>query len=209
MKTAIKAGISTIVILLTIVSIYACKESDTSSLGKKITLADSTTVLDMTPELPEGSSHLDAASEGFSNRDMELGPDFSEVELFVCYPYQMVFAYMCILESQAERAATDAIIRDEEQIESMVLVNLQAGAAEEGVYLSDVNVEISYPDVGDLAVYGSGTVSAYGIDIGYDLLMFKVNKVYVYVASLYLSEKSVSLVTVAEGIEQRIGMYSQ
>jgi len=210
MKAGIKAGMSVLIVLSMVASMSACKESNTFSPGKKITLADSPTVLDMSPELPEDALHLNAASQGLSNRDMGLGSDFSEVELFVCEdPYQMVFAYMCILENQVERSATDAVIRDEEQIESMILVNLQAGAAEEGVYLSDVNVEISYPNIGDLAVYGSGTVSMYGFNMGYDVLMFNVNKVYVFVASVYLSETSASLITVAEGIEQRIGMYSQ
>ncbi|MFC1897931.1 hypothetical protein ACFLX8_05185, partial [Chloroflexota bacterium] len=59
------------------------------------------------------------------------------------------------------------------------------------------------------AVLGSGTISAYGVSAGYDMLMFKSNKVYVIIMSMYLSGESVSLVPLAEGIEQRIGMFSQ
>ena len=121
----------------------------------------------------------------------------------------MAFAYLTVIESQVERATSDALMRDEGQIESMVVENLRVGAGEEGVELSEATVEVTHPDVGDLAVLGSGTMSAYGFSMGYDMLIFKSNKVYVFIMSVYLPGESVSLVALAEGVEQRIGVFSQ
>ena len=91
------------------------------------------------------------------------------------------------------------------------MVDLFAGAVEEGMEPSefDVEVQITYPNIGDLAVLGSGTMSAYGVSFGYDMLVFKSNKVYVFIFSLNLSEESVSLVPLAEVMEQQIGTFSQ
>lgn len=184
--------------------------SSTSDQTEKITLADAPLVLDMSSELPTSFERLDATAEGMSNKDLGLGPDFSEVELFLSEdPYQMVFAYFSIIESKMERATTDALLKDEEQIKPIAIEGLRAGAAEEGLELGDVTVNVTYPNIGDLAVLGSGTVSAYGSSLGYDLLMFKSNKVYVFISSLYLPGENVPLPPLAEGIEQRIGAFSQ
>ena len=210
MKTTVKIGIFVLALLIMVVPAVACGEPTASLSKKKITLADAPTVLDMAWELSASFERLDAASEGMSNKDMGLGPDFSEVDLFLSEePYQVVFAYLTVIESQVERATSDALMRDEGQIESMVVENLRAGAGEEGVELSEATVEVTHPDVGDLAVLGSGTMSAYGFSMGYDMLIFKSNKVYVFIMSVYLPGESVSLVALAEGVEQRIGVFSQ
>jgi len=212
MKIIVKIAIFILALVAMTIPVVACGEKAPPSEPtlKKITLADAPTVLDMAWELSASFERLDAASEGLSNEDLELGSDFSEVELFLSEePYQIVFAYLCIIESRLEQASSDAFMKDEEQIESMVVENLRAGAAEEGVELSEANVEVSYPDIGDLAVLGSGIMSAYGFSMGYDFLMFKSNKVYVFIASIYLPGEKVSLAPLAIGIEQRIGVFSQ
>ena len=212
MKIVTKIAIFVLALLIMVVPAIACGETaaPSTSAKPKITLADAPTVLDMSWELSASFERLDAASEGMSNKDMGLGRDASEVELFLSEePFQMVFAYFTIIDSQVERAGSDAIMRDEEQIRSLVLEGLRMGAAEEEIELADAEVEVSYPKVGDLAVLGLGTVSAYGVDVGYDILMFKNNKVYVFIMSVYLPGESVSLATLAIGIEQRIGMFSQ
>jgi len=212
MKIDVKIRIFMLALLIMVLPVVACEEAGTTSTPAKpkITLADAPTVLDMSWELSASFERLDAASEGFSNKDMGLGPDISEVELFLSEePFQMVFAYFTIIESQVERAGLDAIMRDEQQIRSSVLEGLQAGAADEGVELADAEVEISYPNVGDLAVLGSGIMSAYGLSMGYDYCIFKSNKVYVFIMSVYLPGENVSLATLAIGIEQRISMFSQ
>ena len=212
MKIAIKIGIFVLALLIMVVPVVACGETvaPSTSAKPKITLSDAPAVLDMAWELSASFERLDAASEGLSNEDMGLGPDFSEVELFFSEePFQMVFAYLTIIESRVERAGADAIFKDEEQVKSMVLENLRAGAAEEGVELANAEVQVTYPNVGDLAVLGSGTMSAYGVSMGYDILILKSNKVYVSINSVYLPGKSVSLAPLAIGIEQRIGVFSQ
>jgi len=210
MKIITKIVILTLAVVIMGMPAVACGEPTAPPSVKKITLADAPTVLDMSSDLPASFERLDAASEGLSNKDMGLGPDFSEVELFLSEePYQIIFAYLTIIESQLDRASSDALMKDEEQIKSVVVENLRAGAAEEGVELGNVQVQVTYPDIGDLAVSGSGTMSAYGFSMGYDMLVFKSNKVYVFIMSTYLPEESVSLVPLARGIEQRIGMFSQ
>jgi len=216
MNTVIKTGIVILLLMIMAVPAAACGEPATPTTAeptptlKKITLADAPMVLDMSSELPASFEHLDAASEELSNADLGLGPDFSEVELFLSEePYQMIFAYLCIIESRVEQAGSDAVLRDEELVESIVMEGIQLGAAEEGVESVDVDTNITYPDIGDLTVLGSGTMSAYGVNIGYDILMFKSIKVYVFIASTYLPGESVSLTLLAEAIEQRIGTFSQ
>jgi hypothetical protein len=213
MKTALRTGILILALLVTGLPTIACGETTTTSTlseAKKITLVDGAIVLDMSSELPASFERLDAASEGMSNNDLGLGSEFTEVELFLSEdPYQMIFAYYCVIESRTERAASDALLKDEEQIKSMVIDGLQAGAAEEGGEFDDIVVDVTYPNVGELAVLGSGTVSSYGMNAGYDLLMFKVNKVYVFMFSVYLPGEKTSLVLLAEAIEQRIGAFSQ
>jgi hypothetical protein len=214
MKTTIKFGVLTLSLVVIILSTIACNgttaTTTTSSEAKIITLADGSTVLDMSSELPVSFERLDAGTEGMSNKDLGLGSDFTEVELFLSEdPYQMVFAYYCIIESRTERASSDALMKDEEQVKSMVIESLQAGAAEEGGELDKITVDVTYPNVGDIAVLGSGIMSSYGANIGYDLIMFKINKVYVFIASVYLPGENTSLVPLAEKMEQRIKVFSQ
>ena len=176
---------------------------------KKITLDDSPTVLDLLPLLPTGFERLDAASEGMSNKDMELGSDFSEVEVFLNEePYQLIFAYLGIFESRIDQAQSDAFLKDDEMVESVIIEGMKAGAAEEGTEL-DVVIDITHPQLGDLAVLGKGTASALGVYSGYDVLMFKVNKVYVSIWSLHLSADNESLLPIGKEIVHRINMYSQ
>jgi len=180
---------------------------------KKITLDDSATVLDLLPLLPIGFEHLDAASEVMSNKDLGLGPVFSEiseVEVFLNKePYQLIFAYLGISESLIEQAVVDIFLKDDEMVESMIIEALKVGAAEEGIDEFDAVVDITHPQLGDLAALGIGTISVFGVDSGYDMLIFKINKVYVYIISMYLSEDKHPLLPIGEKIEHRIGMYSQ
>jgi len=176
---------------------------------KKITLDDSSTVLDLLPLLPSSFERLDAASEGMSNKDMELGSDVSEVEVVLNEEsYQVIFAYLAIFESRIDQASSDAFLKDDEMVESVIMEGMKAGAAEEGIEL-DVVVEITHPQLGDLAVLGKGTMSAEGAYAGYDVLVFKVNKVYVFVFSTYLSADNESILSIGKEIVHRINMYSQ
>jgi len=171
---------------------------------REITMADAPAILDMSSDLPVKFEHVDAASEGMSNKDFELGPEFSEVELFLSdEPFQEVFAYMTIIESRAEQAVSDNFLRDEEQVKSQILYYLKQGAIEEGVVLTDVELHTTFPNVGELAILGSGEATFDTMRLGYDLLIFKNGKVYVSVAEYYMGEH-LSIVSCTEGINRRI-----
>ena len=177
---------------------------------KKITLGDSPIVLDLAPLLPQNFEHVDAASEGMSNKDMGLGPEVSEVELFLSEePYQMIYGCLTIVERRLERAAADAIFKDEQQIKKLLTENIVSGLTEVDVDASYVQTRIIYPDIADFAVQGEGQITTYGINVGFDILWFRSNKVYVYLYSAYLSPEKQPLSPIAREITHRISMFSQ
>lgn len=178
--------------------------------SKKIALEDAPQILDLLPILPASFEKLDAASEGLSNADMELGPLFSEVEVFMSDdPFQVIFCYLTICESRVELAVFDAIIKDEQQIKNLIIENLRAGALEEGVELETADVQVTYPTIGDIAVSGVGDVSAWGMSAGFDILSFRCNKVVVSIFSSYMSMERQPLIPIANVITQRVATYSQ
>lgn len=177
---------------------------------KKITLSDASQVLDLLPLLPASFQKIDSASEGMSNADMELGPDFSEVELFISdEPFQMIYCYLGIVESRMERAGFDAVMKNEEMVKSMVIENLKAGALEEGVEVEEAEVQITYPAMADLSVLGEGYFSSFGLSVGFDMVFFRSNKVVVSILSTYFSQDRQALFPIAREIEWRIAQYSQ
>ncbi len=218
MKITIKLGIFMLALLIMVMPAVACGEptapsapTQPTTTPKKITLDDAPLVLDLSPLLPASFERLDAASEGLSNKDMGLGPEASEVELFLSEePYQMIYCFLMIIEeSRVERAASNAIFRDEQQIKSIVVEGLKAGAAEEGLEIGASEIQITYPNIADIAVLGEGYFSSYGINVGFDILWFRENNVYVFTYSVYLSPEKQPLASIAGEIEHRISMFSQ
>ena len=216
MKATIKLGILILALVIMAVPAVACKESASPAqtqpapAPKKITLADASMVLDLSPLLPANFEYLDAAREGLSNKDLGLGPDFSEVELFLSEePYQVIYCFFSIIEGRIQQAGSDALMKDEQQIKSIIAKNLKAGAAKENIELEMVEMRVTYPNVGDVAVLGEGHISFYGASIGFDLLLFRSNKIYVDIETLYLSTERQSLLPLAREIEYRISMFSQ
>jgi len=174
------------------------------SSAREITLADAPAILDMSSDLPTGFEHLDAASEGMSNEDLGLGPEYSEVELFLREePFLEVYAYMTIVETQTERAVMDELMRDEEQLKSSLLYWLEAGFVAEGMELPEVECDVTHPSIGELAAMVSGQFSMYGTNVGFEYLTFKNDKAYVEIYQYYL-RSGLSLVSLANGINQRI-----
>ncbi len=169
---------------------------------KKITLDDAPDILNLTLLLPARFEHLDAASEGMSNEDMELGPDASEVQLFFSEdPFQMVYCFMGIEESKIEQASFDRGIEDEYQIKAMLENALKEGAAEEGFEVKVPIIEITYPDIGDSALLGEGYMESYGFQYGFDTLWFRSNTVFVFFYSMYMSSDKEPLLPIAQEIE--------
>ena len=180
--------------------------------GAKITLSDAPVLLDLSPLLPARFERLDAASEGMSNDDLGLGPEFSEVELFLSpEPYQMIYGFILIVERATERAAADAFLRDEQQVRNLVYQGLKEGAAKEGYELSEseVEIDITYPNIADFAALGEGRCSMYGVSFGFDMVVFRSNEVYVYLYSVDLSPERQLLPPIATEITHRISMFYQ
>jgi hypothetical protein len=212
MKKIARLALVLLVALATLAISAACsKSSSTSQPGqRKITTADVDEVLDLTTLLPVRFEQLDASSEHMSRADLGLSKEFSEVALYLSEdPYEMLFGYYAIIETRVERASSDALMKDDDQIKKMVIEGLRQGAAKEGVSLSDAGVEVTHPSIGDLAVFGSGTMSSMGASVGYDILMFKVNKVYMFIFSIYLPGESVSLTDLGPEIVKSIHKFSQ
>lgn len=180
-----------------------------TTLGK-ITLADADYVLNLLPLLPATFEKVDAASEGMSNADLGLGDDFSEVQLFISdEPFQMIYGIMGIIDSRIEQAGFDALMNDETMISNLLIENIKQGAIEEGFELGDVDIDITYPPLGDVAFSGEGIISDVGYSVGVDILWFRENTVYIMLQSVYYKAERQTLLPIAKEIQSRINQYSQ
>jgi len=201
-----------VVILLSSVFLFVACSSTSSpsptSTAKKITLADAPDILNLTDILPGSFEQIDAGSEGMSNKDMGLGSDASEVQLFLSEdPFQMIYCFLGISQSRIEQAGFDTMVKDEEQMKSLIIDNLQAGAIEEGIDMGVPEVELTYPNIGDSAVLGVGSLSMWDVHLGFDVSCFRSNTVYVYIYSIYWSEDNMPLTPIAETIQNRLNSY--
>ena len=175
---------------------------------KKITLDDAHDILNLTLLLPARFEHLDAASEGMSNEDMELGPDASEVQLFFSEnPFQMIWCFLGIEESRIEQASFDRGVEDEYQMGVMIENALKEGAIEEGFEITVPIIDITHPDIGGSALLGEGYMESYGFQFGFDTLWFRSNTVFVFLYSTYMSSDNQLLLPIAQGIENRLNNY--
>lgn len=179
-------------------------------IQRKITLTDAPDVLYLLPILPTKFEKVDAASEGLSNADLKLGADCSEVELFLSDdPFQMIYGFMYIAESRIERAGFDSIMKDELKIKKLIIENIKAGANKEGVEIQEPTIKISYPIVGDMSLLGEGYFSSYGMEIGFDTLWVRMNKVYIIIYSAYYSLNRQQLLPIGKELARRVSLYSQ
>jgi len=144
-----------------------------------------------------------------SNEDLGLGPDFSEVELYMSEdPFQMIYGAMGIIESRVQAALFDSMIEDDRQMEELIEKNIVAGALEGGYIVSVPQITISHPDLGDMGVSGEGTLESYGFYLGFDTCWFRSKSVYVVFYSLHLSKDRISVVNMCEEVESRLQRYS-
>lgn len=177
---------------------------------KKITVADGPEILDLLSLLPPSFERLDAASEDMSLADMDIyDPMFCEMQLFLsAEPFQMVYCFLGITDSRIEQAGFDAMMRDHEQLEAVLIEMIIAGAEEIGMELTVPEVQITEAHIGDAAVFAEGQMEAYGFIFGFDILWFRQQSACVYFYSSYDSLERQALVPIAEAIEQRIAQYS-
>ena len=98
----------------------------------------------------------------------------------------------------------DALLKDDEQAKYFVKENLKALASKEGLEIGAPETDVSHPAVGDLAVLIEGSIKSLGTQYNFDNLTFKVGEVYVYLYSIYFGSDRLSLIPIAQAIEQNI-----
>ena len=201
--------VSSLVLLIACAS--AVTDGEEVASPGKITLDDALDILEVSFLLPSNFENIDAASEGLSNADLELGQDFSEVQVFFSEddPSQLIYHVIGIIESRVEAASFDRTIEDDLAMEALIKEALEAGAIEAGITIEIPSVTVTHPNIGDVAIYGEGNIESYGLILGFRTLWFRINKVYYFGTSLNWSSDEVSLEVIAEEIEKRISKYSQ
>ncbi len=178
--------------------------------AKELTLDDAPTLLDLSTLLPSSFKKQDAVAMGMSNEDLGLGPDFSEVVVFIQEePFQLIACYMAIIKDVLARSMADAIFKDDEQVKSIIRTNITQGLGEENLDLSALDMEITHPDIGDAAVFGEGYFSTSGISMGYDISIFREDKVFVNIESLYLSSEKKSIEPFSTEIVNRVNIFEK
>jgi len=191
----------------------ACAPASTSSpesvpSPKKITLDDATEILNLSLLLPSGFEQLDAASEGMSNEDLELGSYCSEVQLFFSEDLvQTIWCFLMIDESRIEQVSFDKQLEDEYNFKVLLEDTIIEGAAEEGIEVTVPVIEITHPSIGDSAVLGEGYMESYGYHSGFDTLWFRSNTVFVIFYSTYTSSDNQPLLPIAQKVENRLSGY--
>ena len=199
-----------LVVIITLISLIAC--TPTSETTKKISLEDAPDILNLSLLLPSRFEQLDAASEGFSRANMGFSSNdpISEVQLYMSEePFQVIYGFMAVFESQIEGAKFDAMIKDEYQMERLIAEAIIEGAREEGGEVTVPNIDITHPVIGDKALLGEGYAESFGFQMGFDICCFRIQSVYIALYSIYMSSDKLSLVPLSQEIEKRINRFSQ
>jgi hypothetical protein len=199
-----------IILTLTLFTGIACSSTQSTSGLKKISLSDAPEILNITSLLPARFAQVDPANEGMSNKDMGLGSDCSEVQLFVSNdPFQMVYGFMTIINSSIEGAVFDRQLEDDNSMKDMIKEAILAGAEEEGVQAAIPDITVSHPDLGDSSIYGKGSLEIMGFYFGFDILFFRNNKVYIFLYSLSMTSDEIDLLAISKEVGNRVSNYSQ
>ncbi len=179
---------------------------DVQDAAREITLADAPELLDLSSVL---SLHLepgDAASIGLTIPDLGIGLEFSEVTIFLSADStQAVGAVMTIVQGELLQIGVDFLLQSEEMLASLVRPEIEKRLAAQGLDISnyDIEMEFSYPEIGDAAILGSGVVDAAGIVVGYEAVMFRNGEVVVFCASTYVGD-GIDALSLASEIDERI-----
>lgn len=201
------------VAILSIYTLLGCNAPTPSATvptsKPEVTLKDYEQVLAITSALPSSFSKLNSAEEGMSNADLGLGGDFSETVVHLQdTPYEVVVGLYSIWSGRTMQAANDATIRDDGQIRSILDYNAKKYLSQQGLDLTSLDITITHPQIGDLAVLGKGSMYYSGAVCGYDIILFKVGKVYVNLEYIYLENKSTSLPQLAERVVANLSIYN-
>lgn len=183
----------------------ACSSQEKTTTPKGISLSDAPQVLDITGALPPNFERLDDVKEGYSHRDLGLSNDASEVELFASgEPYGIIYCYFSIFKKRTQQIDMDALLKNDEQAKYFVEENMKALASKGGLEIGMPETNVTHPAVGDLAVLIEGSIKSLGTIYNFDNLTFKVGEVYVYLYSIYFGSDRLSLIPIAQAIEQNI-----
>ncbi len=186
--------------------------SDTAAAPTgSITLDDAWDILDMGADLPAAFREVDAVGEGMSNADLGLGPDFSEVRLYLMdSPFSLLWGTMSIVEGSIAQAGTDEALRDEAAFLQEMQQGLESDFLEMEGGLTEFQGTTSRPNIGDTAILASAyAVADFGdlglVDMYIDQLAFRQGDCFVLLQrASYFEDYPVPLETVARGIVQRI-----
>lgn len=133
-------------------------------------LSDAPYYLDVSSVLP-GFTKVDAASQGLSNADLGLGPDFSEVEVYMLdNPVQITFMYMAIASGDFEKNDILADFDNEPLLEEFLQTGFVTAPGTEDMELTINWLEV---DVGDRGKTAACTITCPGLpDTEFDFLIF-------------------------------------
>jgi len=188
----------------------ACSSESPNVISKGISLKDASAVLDVSRVLPSNFEHLDANKEGYSHEDLGLSKQASEVELFSSgEPFQIIYSYFAIYEKRTQQNDIDVLMKDDQQAQYFYQESIKELASKEGLDVTVSDVKVTHPEIGDLALLTEGSTTTHGTISCFDSLTFKLNNVYVFVYSIYYSSDRLSLIPIAQEIEQHITNFTQ
>ena len=115
-----------------------------------------------------GWESVDPASVELSNAHLGLGPEFSEVTVYLSPdPFQTIFMYMVVAAGPLEIAANRAQLRNVEFIESQFLQGFHESAPEAGL-----TFDRTVPPVGGDASLIKGVGEFEGLELQIEMLVF-------------------------------------
>jgi hypothetical protein len=175
---------------------------------KKLALADYRNIFDIMQTLPRSFAQADAEKLGLSNKQLGLGAAWSEVAAFISpQPFQLVYCSYNIVDNPVGRVTADSELKNEDLIRKTIEEGIMQAALAQGLKTSAINIKISSPAIGDMALLGEGAMGIDGKSLGYDILKFKVGKVYFMLVSVYNPERVARLPEISTAIMDRARTY--
>jgi hypothetical protein len=175
---------------------------------KKLALADYSDVFDIMQALPRSFAQADAEKLGLSNKQLGLGGAWSEVAAFISpQPFQLVYCSYNIVDNPVGRVTADSELKNEDLIRKTIEEGIMQAAMAQGLKTSAINIKISSPAIGDMALLGEGAMGIDGKSLGCDILKFKVGKVYFMIVSVYNPERVARLPDISSAIIDRLKVY--
>ena len=193
-------GISIVIAIIIFGSIL------TTLTGSRITKTDAPFILNMAENLPQRFKRVDATEMGISTKNMDLEPSASEVQLFISEePKQVIYGFILISSNLIARCNDDALMKSDQQFKDLILKNIQAKATDLKIEITNPIIDISHPSLGDVCVFGAGTMKANGMNLKLDMLAFRKYQIYVTVYSYYINDSdSISLIPLGNEIIRRM-----